>query len=233
MPSPESDRLVARPPHHRHGDLRHGQLAGAVQSADPRGGRIRHDRLHLRRPADRRLPGRHADGHLLRLRHQPQPAAPTLSRGARPRRPRLDREGHVRLQRPLQPAALRQHLAAPGAAPASADLGARRRLGRDLALVRRDGLRLLLPVLLRLQGRPRHDGRFLGRNGSAGQGPQSLPGRLPAVHRRRRNPPAGLRSLQPRPPNISTAAACTSIRNGPRRPATPAKAASAPASKAR
>ncbi len=37
----------------------------------------------------------------------------------------------------------------------------------------------------------------------------------------------------PRPPNISTAAACMSIRDGPPRPATPAKAASAPASKAR
>ena len=66
----------------------------------------------------------------------------------------LDREGHLRLQRPLQPAALRQHLAAPGAAAASADLDPGRRLGRDLAVVRRDGLRLLLPLLLRLQGRP-------------------------------------------------------------------------------
>ena len=37
---------------------------------------------------------------------------------------------------------------------ASADLDPRRRLGRDLAVVRRDGLRLLLPVLLRLQDGP-------------------------------------------------------------------------------
>ena len=28
--------------------------------------------VHLRRPADRRLPGRHADGHLLRLWLEPQ-----------------------------------------------------------------------------------------------------------------------------------------------------------------
>ena len=63
-------------------DLRHGQLAGALQSADPRGGGIRHDRLHLRRPADRRLPGRHADGYLLRLRPEPSHAARALPRGA-------------------------------------------------------------------------------------------------------------------------------------------------------
>ena len=60
-------------------DLRDGQLARAVQSADPRGGRIRHDRRDLRRPADRRLPGRHADGRLFRLRPEPEPAARALS----------------------------------------------------------------------------------------------------------------------------------------------------------
>ena len=74
--------------------------------------------------------------------------------------------------------------------PASADLGPRRRLDRNLAVVRRDGLRLLLPLLLRLQDRPRHDGRFLGRNGAARQGPQSIPRRLRANCRRRRKPPA-------------------------------------------
>ena len=59
----QPDRLIAGAAHDRHGDLRDGQLAGALQSADARGRRIRDDRLHLRRPADRRLPGRHADGH--------------------------------------------------------------------------------------------------------------------------------------------------------------------------
>ena len=44
--------------------------------------------------------------------------------------------GHLRLQRPLQPAALRQHLAAPGAEAAPADLDPGRRLDRDLAVVR-------------------------------------------------------------------------------------------------
>ena len=40
--------------------------------------------VHLRRPADRRLPGRLADGHLLRLRPEPVDAARALLRGARP-----------------------------------------------------------------------------------------------------------------------------------------------------
>ena len=55
----------------------HGQHAGALQSADARGRRVRHDRLHLGRPADRRLPGGHADGHQLRL--WPEPAASCAS----------------------------------------------------------------------------------------------------------------------------------------------------------
>ena len=38
--------------------------------------------VHLRRAADRRLPGRHADGHLLLLWPEPEPAARALSRGA-------------------------------------------------------------------------------------------------------------------------------------------------------
>ena len=55
----------------------------------------------------------------------------------------------------------------------------------DVALVRRDGLRLLLPLLLRLQGRPHDDAGLLERDGEARQGPQSVPRRLPAVRRRR------------------------------------------------
>ena len=128
--------------------------------------------------------------------HQPEPASPALPRGARPGAARLDRARHLRVQRPVQPAALCEYLAAPGAEAASADLDSRRRLGRNMALVRRDGLRLLLPVLLRLQGRPRDDGRILGRNEAARQGTQPLSRRLPAIRRRRRIPPARLRSLR-------------------------------------
>ena len=226
-------RVVAGAPHHRYGDLRHGQLAGAVQSADARGRRIRDDRRDLRRPADRRVPGRHADGHLLRLWHRtPASFASATTRrttwwcapGPKPDtfafNGRFNQQRYVNIwPRPVQKSA-------------SADLDSRRRLGRDVAVVRRDGLRLLLPVLLRLQGRPRDDGWLLGRNVAAGQGTQSLPGRLPAIRRRRRKPPARLRSLLPRPPNTSTAVACTSMRAGRRRPAIPARAASAPASRA-
>ena len=126
----------------------------------------------------------------------------------------------VLVQRPLQPAALRQHLAAAGAEAVPADLDSRRRLGRDLELVRRAGLRLLLHVVLRPRlGRRDHAG-LLERDGAAEQGSQSVPRRLPAVrrrrreHRRRRSGSTGSRR------SISTTAACTSIRATRRRPAT-------------
>ena len=106
--------------------------------------------VHLGRAADRRLPGRHADGHLFCLWPEPEHAARPLLRGARPRAAGLDRAGHLCLQRPLQPAALCQHLAAPGTEAAPADLDPGRRLDRDLAVVRRDGPRLRLSVLFRL-----------------------------------------------------------------------------------
>ena len=154
-------------------------------------------------------------------------------RGARPGDEGVDREGDLRLQRPLQPAALRQHLAAADPErPASADLDPGRRLDRDLAVVRGDGLRLLLSLLLRLQGRADDDAGLLERDGQARQGPQSLPRRLPAVRRRRREPPAGARPLHASRPSISTAAACTSIRASRCRRATPPRRRSAPASKA-
>ena len=72
----------------------------------------------------------------------PSPAPRALLRSARPGDEGLAAAGHLRVQRPLQPAALRQHLAAPDPAPASAGVDPRRRLDRDLAVVRRDGLRL-------------------------------------------------------------------------------------------
>ena len=72
----------------------------------------------------------------------PSHAARALSRSARSGDEGLAGEGHLRLQRPLQPAALRQHLAAADPAPAPAGVDPGRRLGRDLAVVREDGLRL-------------------------------------------------------------------------------------------
>src|SRR4029079_12708612 len=111
--------------------------------------------------------------------------ARALSRSARPRRQGLDRTRDFRLERPLQPAALCQHLAASGAEAASADLDPRWRLGRDLALVRADGPRLLLSLLFRLQGRTDDDDRLLGGDEAARQGAEPLSGRLPANRRGR------------------------------------------------
>ena len=62
----------------------------------PRRRRVRDARLHLGRAAHRGLPGRDADGHLLRLRHEPEPAARALPRGARP-----DHEGVDRADEPF------------------------------------------------------------------------------------------------------------------------------------
>ena len=45
MPSPNLIASAHLAPHARHGDLRDGQLARAVQSADARRGRVRDDRL--------------------------------------------------------------------------------------------------------------------------------------------------------------------------------------------
>src|SRR5262249_5133074 len=62
------------------------------------------------------------------------------------------RAGSLGVHGPHHPAPLRHLRAAPSTPAPPADLDPGRRLGRDLAVVRRDGLRLLLPVVLRLQG---------------------------------------------------------------------------------
>ena len=90
-----------------------------------------------------------------------------------------------------------------------------------------DGLRLLLSVVLRLQGRPGDDGGLLGRDGAARQGPEPVPRRLSAIRRRRREPRRGLSRSTASRPNISMAAACMSTRALPGRPATPPRRPSA------
>ena len=164
----------------------------------------------------------------------PQPAARPLPRGARPGPARLDRPRHLRVQRPLQPAALRQHLAASGAAAASADLGARRRLGRNVAVVRRDGLRLLLPVSYYGYkiGRATMDG-FWNEMASA-WARTAIPTAPASCSSSASAKPASTPwTSTARPPNTSTATACTSIRASPRLPATPPKPPSAWDCKAR
>jgi len=70
-----------------------------------------------------------------------------------------------------------------------------RRLGRDMAVVRRDGLRLLLSLLLRLQSRAVDDGRLLGGDETARQGPEPISRRLSAIRRSRRNSRGGLSAV--------------------------------------
>jgi len=96
-----------------------------------------------------------------------------------------------------------------------------------------DGLRLLLPVVLRLQGRAGDHGRVLDRDEASRQGPQPLPRRLPAVRRRRRDAASRRSSSMPSRPSTSTAAACTSAPSSPTRRAMSARRPSAPASRAR
>src|SRR5207237_4369725 len=103
---------------------------GALQPADPGRRRIRDDRRDLGRAPDRRLPGRVADGYLLCLWPEPVAPARALSRSPRSRGEGVDRARDLCLQRPLQPAALRQYLAAPDTTAEPAALDPRRRLGR-------------------------------------------------------------------------------------------------------
>ncbi len=115
----------------------------------------------------------------------------------------------------------------------SADLDPRRRISvEDVAVVRREGLRLLLPVLLRLQGRQIDDGRVLGRDGEAGQGPgtRTAPGFCNSSGSPRR---ASRRwSSMPSRPSISMEGACISTRASPARPVTRPRKRSAAASRA-
>ena len=95
---------------------------------------------------------------------------------------------HIRVERPLQQAALREPVAAPAAEAAPADLDPRRRLGRDRgAGARRWTTSTRTSQLLRLQARPGHHAGLLGRDGAARQGQEPVPRRLPAVRRRRRD----------------------------------------------
>ena len=124
----------------------------------------------------------------------------------------------VRLQRPLQQAAPRQHLAAADPAAASAGAHPRRRLGRDLRLLHRQHLLLLLPQLHRLPARQGADGRLLA-TGSRSAARRTRAPTAPASPRPSASPrptrrPSGSTG---RTSTTSTIAACTSIRASPTR----------------
>ena len=151
---PQPHRRRAGPPHQQRGDLRHRQLDRPLQPADPGRRGVRHARLHQRWPPRRRLPRRHADGHELLLRADPGPDARQVRRGARPHHAGVGGRRAVRLRRQVQPAALRQLLAEADPAAASADLHPGRRLRRDVGLLPRPRLQLLVPLLRRVPRTP-------------------------------------------------------------------------------
>ena len=123
-------------------------------------------------------------------------AAREIPRGRRADPARLERARRVLVQRQVHPASLRQHLAAADAEAAPAGLGPGRRQRRDLGPVPGERLPVRQPVLLRLPGRPEDHGRVLERGRPPQAAAQSVPRRLPAVHRRRRQRRRGRAALR-------------------------------------
>ena len=196
MPSPNIIAAGLARRTSKRGDLRDRQLDRAVQPADPRGRGVRHARLHQRRPARRRLPGRHADGHELLLRPDPGADPRQVRRGPRPDHEGVVVDRAVRLRRQVQPAALRQLLAEADPAAAPADLHPGRRLDRDVGLLPRPRLQLLVPVLRRVPGRQEAARRLLGARRREGQGRLAVPGGVRPDHRRRRHRRRGRAAVQ-------------------------------------
>ena len=141
--------------------------------------------------------------------HPADRAARPLLRGPRADPAGLAVPGDVRLQRQVQPAALRQHLAPadPAAPPAGVDPGAGQPV--HLALRRPARPQLLHALVLRQPDRQADHGRLLGVRRRRGPRPQPLPGRvrpdgLRGRHRRagreavRRARPVLLRQVPPR-----------------------------------
>ena len=196
MPSPNIISAGARAPHQGCRAGRARQLDRALQSAGARRRRVRDARLHLRRPAGRGLPGRHVDGHQLLLRPDPVADAREVSGSARPDHQGVDDTRAVRLQRPLHKTALRQSLAAADPAAASAGAHSGRRLGRDLRLLHRQHLLVLLPVVLRLHPRAGADEGLLGpRRRAQRAGHVAVSRRLRADDLRRRERRGGRAAL--------------------------------------
>ena len=182
-----------------------------------------------RRSPRRRLPGRDADGHELLLRPDPGADPRQVRRGPRADHAGVGRGRAVRLRRQVQPAALRQLLAEADPAAAPADLHPGRRLDRDVGLLPRQRLQLLVPLVRRVPRRQEAARRVLGA------------GRRRGTRTTRRTAPRSRRSSAwptptPRPSgstpstsSTSSTAACTSTRASPTRPATARSRRSRPA----
>ena len=139
----------------------------------------------------------------------------------------------VRVQRRVQQASLRQPGAPPVPAAAPADLDPRRRLDRDVGLLRRERLRLRRPHVLRRQDGPRDRRRVLEPGRGARQGLQPEPPRRHPVHRCRRHRRRGLPSCTRSRPSTSSTARCTSTPASPIRPATSPRHRCEPATRRR
>src|SRR5262249_44606989 len=129
------------------------------------------------------------------VRTESEPAARALFRGARSDPARVAGGRAVHLERALQPAALRERVAAAGAEAAPAGLAPGRRLDRDLALVCRERLRLLVPLVFRVQAGPRDDEGLPAGARAARRRAESLPRGLPPVRRRGGLARGGARAL--------------------------------------
>ena len=211
-----------------------GNSLGALQPADPGRRGIRDDRLHLGRAPDRRLPGRHADGHLLRLRPEPEHAARALSRGARPRGAR---RGPSPTPSPSTAASTSSATSTSGRARSRSRI---RRSGFRAAARSRPGSgaprwttsTATCPITATRPGRRRWTGSGTRWSGSARTATRIAPASCNSSASPKRREQA-LRALSPSRPNISTAAACMSTRASPARRATRARRPSAPGSRAR
>ena len=92
----------------------------------------------------------------------PGPDPRQVRRGARADHAGVGPRRAVRVRRQVQPAPLRELLAEADPEAAPADLHPRRRLDRDVGLLPRPRLQLLVPVVRRLQGRQGAARRVLG-----------------------------------------------------------------------
>ena len=159
-------------------------------------------------------------------------AAPrALLRSPRPDHAGVDQQGREPLQRQVQPAALHEPVAAAAPAAAPANLDSRRRLHRDVGVVRRHGLPLLLPLATAATSARKSimDG-FWKRMDDMGKEREPVPRRLRPDVCVGETESRGRRSSTASTSTTSTTAACTSTPASPMPPAIARTARSRPAS---